>query len=324
MNKALNQYQSLLWALELNGQGGISNDKVERLNPDAMTWLHLHCDGEDASELLYSLDAPEKVIEALLANETRPRTLAVQQGLVMFLRGINKNENAALEDMVSLRMWLHGNLIITARKRDKALMSALNVKRFLESGEGPHTPQWLACSLVEQITFIVSETVDSIEEIIEHFEAGITDYQRSIDRQHLGLVRRQASAIRRYLAPQREALEQFARSQGLLNEAQSHDVREHSDRITRYVEDLDLVRERALLLQEEIRSQIAEAQNMRMYVLSLVTAIFLPLSFLTGVFGMNVAGLPGTQSPSAFLYLTGTMGIIALLIFAFMLWRKWL
>jgi len=62
-----------------------------------------------------------------------------------------------------------------------------------------------------------------------------------------------------------------------------------------------------MVLQDELRNLIAEQQGMRMYVLSLVTAIFLPLSFLTGVLGMNVAGLPGTQEPKAFFYLATAM-----------------
>jgi zinc transporter len=62
---------------------------------------------------------------------------------------------------------------------------------------------------------------------------------------------------------------------------------------------------------------------MRMYVLSLVTAIFLPLSFLTGVFGMNVAGLPGTEEPKAFIFLASDMLILAIISLISMLWKKW-
>jgi len=79
---------------------------------------------------------------------------------------------------------------------------------------------------------------------------------------------------------------------GLLDREQAFEICEEGDRITRYLEDLDLVRERAMVAQEEILGRMAQQQNARMYVLSIVAAIFLPLSFLTGLFGMNVAGLP--------------------------------
>ena len=61
-----------------------------------------------------------------------------------------------------------------------------------------------------------------------------------------------------------------------------------------------------------------------MYVLSMITAIFLPLSFLTGVFGMNVAGLPGTEAPDAFTTLMMAMGGIAVVMLIAMLWKRWL
>ena len=79
-----------------------------------------------------------------------------------------------------------------------------------------------------------------------------------------------------------------------------------------------------MLLQEEFRSRIAEQQNQRMYVLSLVTAIFLPLSFLTGVFGMNVMGLPGVDNPLGFVWVAGSMLLLAVLVAVWMKVQKWL
>ena len=61
-----------------------------------------------------------------------------------------------------------------------------------------------------------------------------------------------------------------------------------------------------------------------MYLLSIVAAIFLPLSFLTGVFGMNVAGLPGLENPKAFSYLALGMGLLAVGLLGFMRWRRWM
>jgi zinc transporter len=67
----------------------------------------------------------------------------------------------------------------------------------------------------------------------------------------------------------------------------------------------------------------SEKRGMRMYVLSLVTVIFLPLSFLTGVFGMNVVGLPATEAPNPFFYLTTAMLILAIILLISMLRKKW-
>jgi zinc transporter len=97
-----------------------------------------------------------------------------------------------------------------------------------------------------------------------------------------------------------------------------------SDRITRYVEDLELVREKAMVLQEELINMMAQQQNDRMYVLSIIAAIFLPISFITGLFGMNVAGLPGINEPSAFVYVAGFMTAMVVTILAIFRLKKWL
>jgi len=66
-----------------------------------------------------------------------------------------------------------------------------------------------------------------------------------------------------------------------------------NDRLIRHIEDLDAVRERAAVTQEELLSRLSEQMNIRMYVLSMVATIFLPLGFLTGLLGINVGGIPG-------------------------------
>ena len=95
-------------------------------------------------------------------------------------------------------------------------------------------------------------------------------------------------------------------------------LREEAERIARLVEDIDADRERAAVTQEELSNRLAEETNRTMYVLSLVAAIFLPLGLLTGLLGINVGGIPGTESPWAFTIVTlGLVGLAGGLVVAF-------
>ena len=67
-------------------------------------------------------------------------------------------------------------------------------------------------------------------------------------------------------------------------------MREVSDQLARYLEDLDEARDRAAVTQEELVNRLSEQMNNKMYILSIVAAIFLPLGFLTGLLGINVGG----------------------------------
>ena len=95
-------------------------------------------------------------------------------------------------------------------------------------------------------------------------------------------------------------------------------------RDARYLEDLDLARERTMVLREEFLGQLAQEQNSRMYVLSVVAAIFLPLTFVTGLLGMNVGGLPGLDSPSGFIASVVVMIVAAVALVVLFRWKKWL
>ena len=76
-------------------------------------------------------------------------------------------------------------------------------------------------------------------------------------------------------------------------------------------------------MQEEFLALQAQEQNSRMYVLSVVAAIFLPLTFVTGLLGMNVGGLPGLESPNGFIASVLIMVVAAGALSAFFRWKKW-
>jgi zinc transporter len=100
-------------------------------------------------------------------------------------------------------------------------------------------------------------------------------------------------------------------------------MQDNSDRTLRFLEDLDAIRERSQILQDELYSALSSKLNKNIYILSVVTAIFMPLTFLSGLLGMNVAGIPGAHHAFAFgivcLIALG-IGVLELLIFKRLKW----
>lgn len=289
-----------------------------------IVWHHHRRDHPECSEMLAGLGLDEEIVNIMTAPESRPRLVSHDGGLLVILRGVNTNPGAEPEDMVSLRVWLTESLIVTARATERRLMSVLDVKEQVDAGTGPRTPGAFLAAVVTRLADRIGVMVDEFDETLAGIEAQIE--ARDVDgvRAQLTDLRSRAAALRRYLSPQREALEALYRLRSPLLDGDDHQIREQSDRTTRYVEDLDLARERAVLLQEELRGHIAEQQNQRMYVLAIVTAVFLPLSFLTGVFGMNVSGLPGVENASGFVYVAGGMVALAFFVLGYMKLKRWI
>ncbi len=314
-----------LWSLRMDGYGKATGETRQPSVAPAFDWHHLCSDAPEAAAWLRDHHGFDNVvIDTLTAIETRPKTFPHNDGVLLVLRGVNTNPGADPEDMVSLRVWFDRTQIITARKRERRLLSVQDLKASIEAGEAPTTTGELAIMLIERLANRISDVVDSVDDEITGYETGMIDMPMAEARRRLADTRRQTASIRRYLAPQRDALDNLYRERELLSDEEAFELRNQSDRTTRYIEEMDLARERTLVLQEELQNRIAEQQNARMYVLSMVAAVFLPLSFLTGVFGMNVAGLPGLENPSAFLILTLGMGVVAAGVIAVMRWKHWL
>jgi len=311
-------------AVRLDGAGGAAPISPQDAGSAAPVWIHIDFSNAAAADWAWSQSGlDETIVYAMLDPESRPRTVQHGDGVLTVLRGVNLNPGARLEDMISVRTWLEPGRVITASRR--RLKSLAEIRQALEQDDGPESPQQLLVSLIEHLNYHIGEAIEQIEANIDRAEdesQADTSLNRSSS---FNGLRRQTAQIRRYLSPQREALDRLSRvTDGIFDAAEMIELREQINRLTLGLEDLDLVRERALVAQEEFLALLAHEQNARMLLLSIVAAIFLPLSFVTGLMGMNVAGLPGTEYKGAFAVLVLIMLVIAAGILVVFRRRNWL
>ena len=315
--------EGLLHALLLDRNGSaktIGPADIEKWRPeDGLIWLHLDVGERPPRAWLRDTIG----LESQVVDETRPRSLNVGEGLLTVLRGVNTNPSDNPEDMVSIRLWIERDRIVSTRRR--RLLSVQDLKNQLEQGVGPRSSGEFLSELIGRMADRIGGFVDTIEDRLSSIEEVETDESLQVRRRSLAVLRRQIAAVRRFVAPQRDALDRLYRNPGkLLSDPETNSLREEADRVTRYLEDLDLARERAVVLQEELLNELAQLQNTRMYVLSVVAAIFLPLTFVTGLLGMNVGGLPGIDSPRGFLIALVLMVATSATMLAYFRFRKWL
>jgi zinc transporter len=298
---------------------------VDSWHPDdGILWIDFDQANRRAAEWLDERSGVSaSVYNILLAGETRPRAFAEGEGLLVVLRGINMNPGAEPDDMVAVRMWLEAGRIITSRRRK--VLSVLDLRDALREGRGPESAGQFLVALTGCLAGRIESAVENIESQLEGLGDQVAGGDFETVRAGLGILRRQAAAIRRHLAPQRDALDRIARmSAGVLTDSDVFDLREEGDHLTRHIEDLDLSREQALVTQEELMNRIATEQNARMYLLSVVAAIFLPLTFVTGLLGMNVAGLPGTVNPNGFIVSAVIMVVLGIGLVVYFKFRRWI
>ena len=290
--------------LELDGTGSAkrltANELPTQLPDTGCRWVHLDAADQASGDWLSSVEGvPDAVVEALFAEETRPRMVKMGRGALLILRGVNLNPGSDPSDMVSLRLWVTPHFIVSSRRR--RLLSVQDVVQSLDEGEGPTSTADVLATLTVKLTGRMASVLVDLEEELSDLEERIGEGVETGQRELLVQRRQETIRLRRFLVPQREAIHALAQEAvAWMTSAQVMQVQEAENDIVRYVEGLEALRERCQLMQEEFVNLQAEKMNARMYVLSILSGIFLPLGFLTGLFGINIGGMPGTENGEAF------------------------
>jgi zinc transporter len=314
------------WIFDGNGGGrAVDWPGVEAWkSADGPLWVHLDYTSEPARQWLLTRSGLDLLVaEALLAEDTRPRCAAMGGGILVILRGVNLNPGSDPEDMVSVRIWSDGQRIVSTRRR--RLLSVTDLREALGRGNGPRSAAEFLVDIADRLLSRMSDVIESIDDTVDDLEVQVLTMQSHQLRPLIAGVRREAIGLRRYLAPQREALTRlYGEEARWLPERERLRLREIADRSMRFVEDLDLTRERAVVVQEELMSRLSEQMDRRMYLLSVIAAIFLPLGFLTGLLGVNLGGIPGANDKWGFALLTLLLLVLVGFQLALFRWKRWL
>lgn len=303
---------TFICAYSLNGDGSgtpLDEHSVKSSTAaETSVWVHLSARCSNARRWLENeADLPDDtLIDALLAEDTRPRMQTREDGILLILRGVNLNENAEPEDMVSIRIWIETRRFISVQLRN--LRGVEDMRGRLESGAGPSDVGDLVTTFIEGSIVRLSPVMSDLADGIDELEDRILQMDLSGIREQIVSTRRRAIIFNRFLTPQKDIVQRLTEAKiPWLDNDNLLRLQEAQNDITRFVEDLQALRERSHSVQEEVANILTERLNRNAYIFSLIAAIFLPLSFLTGLLGINVPGIPGADDPEAFLVFCGIL-----------------
>lgn len=277
-------------------------------------WVHCQRDQLDLIPWLDSLGIQNGVQQALLAEDTRPRFEVVGDGFLLILRGVNLNPGAEPDDMLSLRMLWHSDGLVTLRKH--SFKAVASVRERLSGGEGPPNLGNLLVTLVAALNGRIDEVLDAQEEelvVLEDESSGPNpqEHLAKLTQLHRRLLR-----LHRFIRPQVGALNEFVgEAETWLAHRDRLGLSNQRDTTQRILENIEMLLQQVQLIRDELQQNLAERMNRNTYWLSVTAGVFLPLSFLTGLFGINVGGMPGVESDTAFWFVCGGLSSIAVVEF---------
>ena len=307
----------------------VAEGKAERLDIKAamdatgqLIWIHLTSNNELAQSWLgETAGLPDYVVDVLTTTESRPRCDALGEGAFLNLRGRSNEEMTTSDPLASVRIYALAGRVFSVTRR--TLTAVSDVVKAVEGGTIAD-PGDLIAEFASAITEELDPEVGDLGDQLDDCEADLDADKVFELRRKVTKVRSTAIGYRRFVQPQRAALEKLAAlpCDWLHDDDRLH-LNSAADRAARMAEELEAIRERSALMHEALTDLRAEQIDSRSLLISIVALIFLPLTFLTGLYGMNVEGLPFAKEPWAFDVIGGVCIAITVGIIGYFSVKRW-
>lgn len=300
MQSDVQSRSGIIWAYRFDEEGQpsrIPREVLPELSPaEGFVWLHLDLVHTRAQAWIGELPLPDATQEAFLSHEQHQRLDHSANLAWGVSHDLIRDIADKSEDVGALR-WIIGDKFLLTGRRE-ALHAIRMTAEALDRGEPAESPAGLFEQIIE---YIIDDITDAVVRLVD--ETDSVEDHILLDRLHdgpqrVGSIRRTAVRLHRQLSGLHVLFRRFSETQS--GRSAPDAVKAAAIRLLQRIDglhtDVQSVQDRARLLQDEIAARAARRTNRQLYVLSLLTALFLPATFITGLFGINVKGLPWVES----------------------------
>ena len=294
----------LVWAFRIHSNGRAESLNVDQsidLRGDGLLWLHFNFADSRSHKWLSSadLDLPDSARALLLSNDNFQQIHTTDDVVYGVISDLVRAIDTPTEDTGYLHFVMTEQILVSGRIH--ALSAVDATRRVLEGGLRIGNVAALLETIVEHVAETMERITDRLGNGLDDIEEKILSDDSSDMRKELGRLRRTCVRLHRQLSG---LLVMFRRLDAQVNSTLKPALRLRAGKLAQRLDGLDHavieMRERSRLLQEELHLKIEEQSNKSLHLLSVLTALLLPPTLVTGVFGMNTKGLPLTDVEGGF------------------------
>jgi zinc transporter len=308
--RGLGVVPGLVWAFRIHADGSAQSlpiDKPIENRRDGWLWLHLNLADARVADWLRTVELPAPAKAMMLSRDRHQQLHAMQSSIYGVFADVVQQVERPTDEIAHLRFVMTERLLVSSRHH--ALFSVEAARASIEQGGRrlPHVAALLEL-IVEHVANGIDGLVDRLATELDQIEDAVAVGHCQLERPKLTRVRQIGVKLHRQLSGLRTLFHRLEREG---TEGLPPPLRLAAGKLAQHLDALDHdmveMRHRAYLLQEEIVSVVAEETNRNLHVLAVLTALFLPPTLITGIFGMNTKGLPFTDMETAFLWASALM-----------------
>jgi magnesium transporter len=264
-------------------------------------------------------------VEDATSSLQYPKIESYQGYLYLVLHGIDPRPKQAHFATRDVDFFVGRNYLVTVHDGDSRSIAKMREVCGIHGHILSEGPVALLHRIVDAMVDNYRPVISEIEERIVHLEEqAFTGYNRMS--RHIMKLKRELSSMRRVMVPQRDAIGRLARREfPMISDEMAYRFRDVYDQVVRLTEEAILFQDRVTGIFEVNLSTVSHRLNQVMKLLTVMSTIFLPLTVLTGMWGMNVhlPHFPGGDEVQ-FWWVAGIMVAVTLAMLAVFRRNKWI
>ncbi len=292
--------------------------------PPPAIWHDVNlADPGDRDWLAHASGVDQRAQQLLLDPPTAPRRVKLDHGFFVTLHGSAGVEADQAEGSGSVVLLIEKNRVLSAHTGRNDGIEAIRTRS--ADGCGPNSPLELLTEMAIDYADRFENQVAEISDETEHMEDRVLSQSEGPPLAAVATLRHRAFRLRRPIVALRNLFNVVAADRSL--SIDDHDrvaLSTATEHVGCHLETLEDARERLLLLHDRMETQMSAQMNRVSYNLTVVATVFLPLTFVTGLLGMNVAGMPEAHDPWGFWVVCGLLTMVAVGCWWFLHWRRWI
>lgn len=293
--------------------------RLER--PDGgYVWLHLNLSHAGAMPwLARHAVLADSFMEAQQAGSRSSRIERDRDQLFAVLNDVTFDFSFDVEDVSTLWMQVSEHLVLSARR--SPLRSVDRLRMAVKRGDRPQSTLGLLDHLLrdqaDELQRIVRQATERVDDIEDALLAG----RRPGTDNEVAQLRRLMVRLQRLLAPEPSALlRMLSHPPAWVTSSDQQQLQQASEEFALVLRDIQALQERIRAVQDETAALVAQENNRTLYLLTMVTVLALPINLVSGLFGMNVGGLPFLDHPHGFVVVVGLIVVLTVLVTALLVW----
>lgn len=300
---------------------------ISPLNKEQVEWFDLR--GIHDIELIELLGKEftihNLILEDIADTQQRPKFEEYNNGIFIIARALMFDKKKLKVETEQVAFFFRDGLVLTFQERETDLFES--VRKRIDIGKGKirqSGADYLCYALVDTLVDNYYLVLEDIEEVIEIFDEKLLSNPENHSKKDIHRLKRELLTLRKSVSPLREAISKFAKTDSaFVKERTTIYVRDLYDHTIQVMDAIESYRDLLNGLQDLYLSEVSFKMNQVMQVLTVISAIFIPLTFLAGIYGMNFDHIPELHIKNGYFYLLGLMAVIFISLLYLFKKKKW-